>query len=271
MQAGTKELYSHPLIKKLMDSLRPVAIDASRRLNDAAKKGKLRSKAPYDLWEHERYDYDVFTHLTLIISGVEGLERSQNFIRRFPQPRSYEKQGINRHAWIEYHYSYYVVTLVSLFDIALILTNSVFRLGNRERDCKSDLIMTNNWVSRTPVERALADLAQLIRPHREGRNLLVHRGKLQDIASAMKSDELDLLKAISFVHMHAEPLIDKKIIDWAYKGHVKEICERLQEERDRVCDAIWHFFDAIFPTYDEKSTVLHAKWNERDRRMKQDK
>jgi hypothetical protein len=141
-----------------MDNMHPRFVESLPRLEDAAKEGKLIRKVAYDLWEHEWYDYEVFTHLTSIISGIERLEQSQNFIRTFPRPRSYEKEGGNQPAWIEYHYSYYFITLISLFDIALILTNSVFCLGNRDRDCKADLIMMNSWVKRTPVTQALTDL-----------------------------------------------------------------------------------------------------------------
>jgi len=261
MQSDKKDLASHPFPQKVMDNLRPQLEASSRKLKALAKKGKVRSKEKYELWEHQWYDYDVFTHLSAIISGADRLEQIQNFISTFPRPRSYEKEGINQHTWIEYHYSYYVITLVSLFDIALVLTNSVFRLGNREQDCKRDLIMMNSWVRKTPATQALADLNQLIESYREGRNRHVHRGKVHNIASVMRSDELDLLHLVSTVHMFTEPLIDQKMIDLAYKPSVQEIREMLQKERGRIHDGIWRLFDGVSPTYNDTSNALHKKWS----------
>lgn len=260
MSLVEKDHASHPFTEKVMDNLRPLLEASSRKLKDLADKGEVRSKEKNELLEYEWYDLDVFTHLSAIVSGIERLKYSQNYIRTFPRPRSYEKEGINQHTWIEYHYSYYVITLVSLSDIALILTNSVFRLGNRERDCKADFIKKNTWVKDTPVKQALEDLDQLIKPHREGRNLHVHRGQVQDIASLMESKELDMLKLFSFVQMHAEPIIDREIINWAYRGQVKKISGRLQEEREKIQDATWKLFDALLPVYQEEATELKEKW-----------
>ena len=274
MQSDKKELVSHPLAKKVLDNHSPLIF----KREDVIKRGKVRSDEKNELRECEWYHYDVFMNLLAIISGVGRLEKSQIFIRTFPLPRSYEKKGINQHTWIEYHYSHYVITLVSLFDIALRLTNSVFSIGNRERDCKPDLIMKNFWVKQTPVEQALADFDKLIKPHKDGRNLYVHRGKVLDIASVMKSDYLDRLKDLSSIQMlgFSEPFIGRENIDSEYKGHVKKICEKLQEERGNINDVIWRLFDTILPIYDEKSTALDEKRlrifkKEYERRMRQKK
>ena len=260
MSLVEKELASHPLIKEVMDNLRPLLKRNARKLMDLAEKGIVRSKEKDELFEYEWYDTEVFTHLSAIVFGIDRLKYSQNFIRTFPRLRSYEKEGIDQADWIEYHYSYYVITLVSLYDIALILTNAVFRLGNHERDCKPDLIKKNTWVRDTPVKQALDELDILVRRHREGRNLHVHRGQVQNIALVMESEDLDRLKLISSVHMYSEPIVDKEIVDLAYKGHVEEISSRLQEEKKQTQDAIWTLFDVLLPVYQEKATELKEKW-----------
>jgi hypothetical protein len=184
-----KQLASHPFAQKVFKNLQPLVETAGSKLTDLWKKGKWRNKGTSNFWEYEYYDYDVFTKLSSVTSATERLEQSQIFIRTFPKPRSYEKLRINQYTWIEYHYSNYIITLVGLFDIALTLTNSVFRLGNRERDCKADLISMNSWVVKTPVKQAIKDLDDLIKPHRESRNLHVHRGTLPDIATAMSQPQ----------------------------------------------------------------------------------
>lgn len=261
MQADVKEFNSHPFINKITKNLQPLLKSSADKLTKIAKEGKIRSKEKAKLWEHEWYDYAVFTHASSLLSGIERLQQTENFIGNFPRPRSYEKKGINQYTWIEYHYSYYLATLVSLHDISLILTNFVFRLGNRERDCKVDLIMNNSWVSQTSVKKTLADLDKLIKPYRESRNLHLHRGQMPDIASTMNLEELDMLRLYSFIQMQ-EPIINQEIIDWAYKGAIKEIVERLQAERYNVHKVIWQFFDDLSPTYEKESTALRKELND---------
>ncbi len=255
-------LAAHPLLGKVQSNLRPLLDRASQELVGLAQKGKIRSEENARLWEYEFYDYDVFFRASAAISAVERLKQSEQFIRTFPRPRSYEKQRINQHIWIEYHYSFYVITLVSLFDIALILTNSVFRLGNREQDCKEHLIKNNAWVVRTSVKGALENLKKQIEPHKAGRNLHVHRGEVQSIAAEMKSEDLDRLALINSAQMLGGTTIHKEIIDFAYKGHVKKICNRLAEERGQIGAAILRLFDCLLPVYIENSNALHAKWRQ---------
>src|SRR5262249_36553711 len=193
-----KEYWLHAFTMKVTERI-SARLAPLRILKDIVKEGKGRSERKNKSWkwEYERYDHEVLIHLVDIIAGMDRLEQSQNFIRTFPQPRSYEKKGITQHAWIEYHYTYYVVTFVSLFDIVLILTNTVFRLGNSELACKADLIMENQWVRQTPVKQALAHLDTLIKRHRQSRHLYVHRGRMPDIPFAIDSDERDLMKLVS--------------------------------------------------------------------------
>ena|SRR2546425_10997130 len=99
-------LAAHPLMQKAQSNLRPLLDRASQELMKLAQKGKVRSKENERLWEFEFYDYDVFFRVSAAISAVERLKQTQQFIRTFPRPRSYEKLRINQHIWIEYHYSF---------------------------------------------------------------------------------------------------------------------------------------------------------------------
>jgi hypothetical protein len=262
VKTGAEKLAAHPLTKTVLDNLRPLLDTASRGLEASAQQGKIRSTDDHKLWEYEWYDHAVFSYVSAMISAIENLERSQHFIRSFPQPRSYEKKGVRQHDWIEYHYSHYLITLVSVFDIALTLANTIFRLGNRERDCKKDLITKNSWVSRTPVASALDELDPLIKPYREGRNLHVHRGRVPKISSAMNSEYLDKLDLFSFVQICGKPVVDRSILQLAYKGQVKQICARLRKETDSIRDNVWQLFDKLAPIYENKSMSLRSELRE---------
>lgn len=243
------DLSSHPFVLKIMERLRPQIKARIPKVREAARKGKVRIKDEYELSEQEWYDYEVFIHVSSIISTIDRLEQCQNFIKKFPRPRSYEKEGITQDVWIEYHYSFYVISLVSLFDICLILTNAVFRLGNEEKNCKPDLIIKNSWVKDTSAKESLKKIEQLIKPHRHDRNLHVHRGKIPNIALVMDSEELDRIKLFSLVQRLDKPFIDKRLMDLVYNDETSKINSRLTEETNNIKISLSNLFDNILPVY----------------------
>jgi hypothetical protein len=255
----TDSLAAHPLMKLALENLAPLLEEAKVGLSALAEKGEVRREGNATVCEYEFYDDDVFRNAGAAVEALDRLEQSQRLIEASSKA-SWEGAGMDRHTWIEYHYSYYVVTFVSLGDIALVLTNSVFRLGNRERDCKPDLITRNWWVAQTPAKSALEDLAKLIQPSKEGRNLHVHRGKPQPIAEVMGSKLLDQLKLFSFVERVGRPVVPSATLEKGYSVEIPKISGRLDRERAEVKVRLEAVFDALFPVYKEKSGELHEKW-----------
>ena len=239
-----------------MENLNPLLASAAAELK---KKKKLRNDEPAALYPHQWYDNDVFQNTTPLLQALDNLELSCKFIKVFPSRQAFEKKKISQHNWIEYHYSHYVITVVSIFDICLVLTNSVFRLGNRDRDCKSDIIIKNSWVAQTPAVKALEQILKEVRPHKEDRNLHVHQGRIPKIARAMKSDILDQLDTFSFVRMAGKPVVEDWLLKRAYAGEIKQICSQLDTETKSIKEAAWALFDALHPIYIKHSTILHAE------------
>ena len=246
-------------MKLALENLAPLLEEAKGGLLALGEKGEVRSEGDATLLEYEFYDDDVFRNAFAAVEGVERLEQSQRLIEAAGRS-SWDGAGLDRHTWIEYHYSYYVVTFVSLGDIALVLTNSVFRLGNRERDCRPDLITRNWWVASTPAKAALEELAGVIRPYKEGRNLHVHRGRLQPIAEVMGSKLLDQLKVFSFVERAGRPVVPSAKLEKGYSIEIPKISGRLDQERAEVAARLVAVFDALYPVYKQKSEELHEKW-----------
>lgn len=245
---NSHKIAGHPLAKKVLEDLRPLLE------SEASKSNATAVELSGCVW----YADTIFTHTSAMQSAIENLERSQYFISSFPQPRRNAKQGVRQHDWIEYHCSHYLITLVSLLDISLILTNAVFCLGNRERDCRFDLITENSWVARTPVASALGDIRKLVQPHKKGRNELVHWGQAPKIASVMKSDYLKNLDRFSFIELCGKPVVDRKTLELAYKGQVKKISAKLKDETNSIFDAVWKFFNKLEPIYENHAATIRA-------------
>jgi len=143
---------------------------------------------------------------------------------------------------------------VSLFDIALLLTNAVFRLGYSERNSTEKCVMKNSSVKHTAVKQSLDGLKKLITPHEDKRHLYVHRGKIQN------PKELDWLKLVHLLQETHPDGTPDVTFDLAYGEHAQKLCETIQEESDTLHDRLSHFFDTLSPIYDEKFKVICEEW-----------
>ncbi len=255
---NSQTLAGHSITGLLLENLKPMLGEAGNALTKLAEEGEIRNREQVTLSEKEFYDYDVFRRFSKVIGAFERLEASQRIIEKAPRS-SWESAGFDRHTWIEYHYSYYVLTLVSIADIATLLTNAVFRLGNRERDCKADIVIKNWWVTQTPAKGALEELSKLVNPHKAGRNIHVHRGELQSIAEVMGSEMLDRLELVSSAQRFGKPVADPVILDRAYEAEIQKIAGTLSQERSEICGSVVQLLDALFAVYAVKSAALRAK------------
>jgi len=272
MSSYKNNLSKHAFFEEINQNLNPLIESFAPKLINLSKEGKIRNTDEENLFEQEWYDFMVWKYTNSLILGVSRLEYSQKFLKTFPRPQQYQRLGIYQQNWNEYHYSYYVVTLVSLLDIALILTNAVFRLGNREIDCKPDVIMKNAWVKQTNVQKNLVLLEKTVQPDKHNRNLHVHRGELQRIHSVLNckevADLIDLADLVSSVQRTGEQYVDPKTVDKMYRLANKKLISQMQEQTKKLQSVISLLFDDLLPVYREKSTELHNKWDELTTKIK---
>lgn len=240
-----------------MKNVRSLVSESATKPSELAEKtGKIRQLHGRPLTEAESYDATVFQHAYALLDCVWRLENIRKFIGNFPSPRMYEKRGISRYIWIEYHYSNYVVTLVTLGDACIVLINTIFRLGNPERLCKAHIIKNNHWVKGAGVSKKLESLEKIIETRRSIRTDFVHRGKPPELHAIFGSDVLDFLKLVDFVHLHAEPIIDRRTLNLAYGGEISKICDEMDAEIIKVKKAMWPVLDSILPIYESTAAAL---------------
>ena len=251
-----KDLASHPLMKRVFENVKPTLDGSTERLKKAALKGKICAESEGAITESQSYQVDVFQRANAVLDCVYQLEDIRKFIKRFPSPRTYEKEGISQYRWIEYHYSFFVVTLVSMQDTALILVNAVFRLGNPEKSCRAEIIKKNECVRNSGVNKRLDKLEAIVSPHRPVRNSYVHRRMAPELYKIFGSNLLDHLKLHSFINLHHDPIVDKQLMDLAFKGETTKISERLGTEISKGKDAVWRLFDSLFPIYQGHTASL---------------
>jgi hypothetical protein len=250
---SNKKLGSHPLIHLLMNDIKPLTEKAAELLTAVVKKkGRFQKiRKPSRLNWPDSYYHSVFYHGMNLINAIDRLNEIKVFLSSFPTKKRYEKQGVSQDKWIRYHYANFVVTVFSLYDISLILTSFVFRLGIPESKCKTDVIVKNAWISGTKVETTLVELDKIVRPFREPRHLHVHRGQIPEL------EQLDELGLISFAQLRSKPIVPARTLRIAYSLAIRDILNNMDPEIEKLTYAIWNLFDALFPTYEQHSKAAH--------------
>jgi hypothetical protein len=154
--ASQKErLSGHPLVRNSLDNLIPL-------IDSMVPEIHTRLKAAGTLWnslqsatelastesddsrftEEQLYCLDIFSCLRNLVNAVERLEDICVYVSHFPQPRKFERQDITEDKWIQYHYSYFLITIVGIFDTALLLVNAALHLGIPPEQCKKRIVYT---------------------------------------------------------------------------------------------------------------------------------
>jgi len=254
-----EQLAAHPLLDCNFGYIQPVILKLSPKiLKRVEETGKIRNDGIEEIEASEYYHVSVFQKAAALISAVERLEHSLIFIQKLPYPRRYEKKGVHQFSWLEYHYSYFVITYDSLLDIALILTNTIFQLGNNERECKLSVVRDNEWVKRTPVKATIDTLEKLTSSYGKTRNLFLHRGESPSVKSVTESEMLDLLQVTFTVHQHSKPIVPLELVDRVFKWESKKVVDELNNDLIEAHDAIILFFDSLLPVYKNRAQMLKS-------------
>jgi hypothetical protein len=58
--------------------------------------------------------------------------------------------------------------------------------------------------------------------------------------------------------MCGKPVVDRKTLELAYKGQVKKISGKFQDETNSIFDAVWKLFYKLEPIYEKNTTTLRV-------------
>lgn len=259
------QLAEHRFSKLVMQNVQPLIKATEPQLLQAVEEGtfkpRLNSRGeilldkpdPWrksDLAPEQTYHSDAALYLANLIGAVERLGEVEVYLHRFPQPRTYEKQKITEDKWIHYHHSNYLLTIVSIYDIALILTNIIFLLKLVPQECKHKTILKNDSVKSTLVALTLKNLDKIISDYRKPRNLYVHRNELPTIKS------IELLKILSLLQNFDISYLPTKHLDILYETARKNLITDLSRDTDKITDGLSRFFDALYPIYVQQTENL---------------
>lgn len=243
-------LAEHALLQETLNRVSPV-------LSAAVKKSKGRpnhaGNIQFELdWPASLlYDRDVFQAASAVHEALVRVEDVRHFLRLMPSAEEFTGLKMSEKRWVDYHFSYHPILLFSVLDLSLLLTNVVLRLGNPERLCKLDNIQNNKYVANTAVKTAIDSLERAVKPHKDRRNLFVHRGKRPDPSHASNSDSYGMLAFIGDANSIAsEPFADPKFINQAFRYELDPLISSMEEDTRKMTTAAFALFDSLLPLYE---------------------
>ena len=136
-------------------------------------------------------------------------------------------------------------------DVALILTDTTFRLGNPERLCRLDYINENRWMRSTGIDELPKKLNSVVEPWREPRNLFVHRGQTLDISGQRQdSKKLYLLEMDDLLsRLDSSKTLPHHYVQSLYRSVVSGIFKEFDQTEKQLLDATSELLSGILPIY----------------------
>lgn len=184
-------LLEHPFVFSVLENEKIPSEPLTEKAMQAYKSGQ---EPQYAFTPEMAYHHNVNHYLISLIRTVERIEQVPIFLRRFPNSKYFAENNITLHKWVNYHYTNFLIMSVSLYDIALLLTNEVFVLGIEARFCNEKSVAKHKLVKGTSVKISLDNLARAIDAYRDPRHFFVHRGYAPSMGFMDKLDDYDFLQ-----------------------------------------------------------------------------
>jgi len=252
---------SHPLVRDVVDNLRPFII-FTEKLNKLMNEEDPFAKSPFGLPENYQYEQGVLHYTSHIFESIRRLYQSHSFIDSYSTLNVQELKTLSQHDWLEYHYSYYQITLIGIFDIALILTNWIFRLGYSEYQCRPKQIKNHQGVANTPVKKNLVDLEKIIKPYKLSRNKHVHQGEMPELEQILDTETYWKLQLLRFDQNEENPVIEPEKADHLFDVVSNATTQHMYRDIQILEGFIWALLDSLLPIHKSKSTLMHQEWQD---------
>ena len=151
-------------------------------------------------------------------------------------------------AWIEYNYSMYTVSLASLSDLGLLLTNDALRLGLSKHHCTADVVKGMSQVRGSPpISKAIHDLEAVIKDHRKAKNKWFHRGEGPHVDEVSPTGDYRYLQFATLTGAATNTPETKRMLRRGYKREREELGRLLEREIARAYAAVVSLCDALLP------------------------
>jgi hypothetical protein len=161
---------------------------------------------------------------------------------------------ISRADYIAYQIENLYFRLGMIPDRSLRLTNEVFRLGLPTRECRTRTITDNQHLRGTTVRARLRAIDEIVKPHREARNIIAHFGRYDD-------REFNKIESF-FILQESEVQPDKWFINakhifkWRTDVFVKEKRTEFESVVSNLVHEVARLFEALLPPFRREHAAL---------------
>lgn len=152
--------------------------------------------------------------------------------------------------WIAYNYEHYAIVYQGILDIALLLTNEVFDMGDPYEKCSYSVVYNNTRIVGTGVRSILKKLNNTTHKHHEGKNLLVHRGERIELPVESRAlAEADVINMAIKLGMEVGPDVREALVEFFAIHTRKDLLAIMDKECKQIESQVEKLFDKLLPYY----------------------
>jgi len=210
----------------------------------------LLERGSFDgLSPRQHYEFSSFFWCNRLVKVFDKLRSIRAMTGRSLYKKKNESKGVVLQDWILHNYEHYTVVYQSILDVALLLTNGIFDLGNPYKKCSYRTVCDNTKINGTNVHHILEKLDKTVRGHREGKNLLVHRGEaIRPPLKSMTFDEIEVTNMAIKFGIGVGSLEDN--LTWFVSTFTKsELIKTMEKECTEIESQVEELFSELLPYY----------------------
>ncbi len=240
----------HPLFNELFANVNVwVMPEIQEVVKQKGYQALLKPDSSHKLSPKQQYEYNSYYWCKTLVDVFNRLESIRTMTGRSLYKKKNEEKGVLLQEWIVYNYEHYTLVYQSILDIALLLTNEVFVLGNPYKKCSYSTVCDNSRVNGTRVHRILEKLRKTTSKHREGKNLLLHRG--ERIKLPLESRILDIIDVTNMaIKFGIEVGNMRELVTEFLAMHGRtELLTMMREECSGIESQVEELFNKLLPYY----------------------
>ncbi|MCF8374176.1 MAG: hypothetical protein K9H64_21315 [Bacteroidales bacterium] len=208
--------------------------EESRWILNEYSKLTIKSKSKKDISrkiysKEQLYVIECFMLFSRLLETCTQLEQIPIHLRRFDK-KYFLDNDVGQADFIQYHLEVYVGKLFTIAELILSLTNEVFDLRLKTRQCNLKNILKN--LKNEQTKKIISALSENLENWRLIRNDSVHRNRFN------KEENFERLSIEEFFWMTSEKLNQKVEVDWIFVKPRHFVDYFLKQERKKKIDFI---------------------------------
>jgi hypothetical protein len=238
------------LLEIVLDNLKTVLASSLKAIEIGYEEtGKFYAAAPLERTSVEIYDIEVFRSAAAVTSTIDRLRQNIKYLENYPGDIGENDSVHTQYDWVQYHYSFFLANFVSIPDLLLITINSIFNLGNPQRNCKRQIILKNAWVKESDIPKKISEVESIVKPYREPRNVLIHRGKMPNLPQNSENSILNHLSFFNIPLKAKDDFMTSDLLTKAWELELPKIKNFLLSEVGRINESVKSVFEALLTYY----------------------